>query len=376
MIVHAIHFPVSARSFVAPVVADLVAHGIAAELWVQDHPRHRDAIAALGCPHRLVDMDLTANPVRFARRLSAFRAQLREARPTALHAHQTRAALIPLLAARLEGVPVRIYHNHGLPYLGHAAPLRWALAALERANAAQATQVLLVSHGNLREAEGDGLFAQRSPMVLAEGSAAGIDLDGWDAARFAPEAATAARAQFGAPASGFVVGFVGRPVRRKGFHALLRAWRIAGLAARGGTLLCAGCTQAECDAALGEAVAGVRAVGYLGEMRPFYAACDAVALPSEHEGFPYALLEGAAAGRALLGTRVPGVDDAVVDGETGLLVPPRDDAALAAALARLEADPGLRLALGAAARQRVERMFDRRLVLDAYRALYRDLEVA
>jgi glycosyltransferase involved in cell wall biosynthesis len=97
-------------------------------------------------------------------------------------------------------------------------------------------------------------------------------------------------------------------------------------------------------------------------------------LPSHGgEGVPKSLLEAAAAGRPLVATDVPGCREIVRPGETGLLVPPRDPAALADALARLAADAALRLRLGAAARHLAEAEFGEARVAAETLALYRRL---
>jgi glycosyltransferase involved in cell wall biosynthesis len=93
-------------------------------------------------------------------------------------------------------------------------------------------------------------------------------------------------------------------------------------------------------------------------------------LPSYREGLPKSLLEAAACGRAIIASDVPGCSDVVVHGETGLLVPPRDAAALARAIARLAGDPALRRRLGDAARARVERLFAEPQVIAQTLALY------
>jgi glycosyltransferase involved in cell wall biosynthesis len=93
-------------------------------------------------------------------------------------------------------------------------------------------------------------------------------------------------------------------------------------------------------------------------------------LPSYREGLPKSLLEAAACGRAIIASDVPGCSDVVVHGETGLLVPPRDAAALARAIARLAGDPALRQRLGEAARARVERLFAEPHVIARTLALY------
>jgi glycosyltransferase involved in cell wall biosynthesis len=97
----------------------------------------------------------------------------------------------------------------------------------------------------------------------------------------------------------------------------------------------------------------VRFAGFRHDMPACLAAADIVALPSLHEGLGVAALEAMAAGRPVLASRVGGLGEVVVAEETGLLVPPGDADALAAALARLAGDPALRARLGAAGRARV-----------------------
>jgi glycosyltransferase involved in cell wall biosynthesis len=85
---------------------------------------------------------------------------------------------------------------------------------------------------------------------------------------------------------------------------------------------------------------GLRLLGWMsgGEMTQWYAAADVVALSSNQEGQPIAVLEAFACGRAVVATAVGGVPEVVRDGETGWLVPPRDRSALAAALGKALAD--------------------------------------
>jgi len=87
------------------------------------------------------------------------------------------------------------------------------------------------------------------------------------------------------------------------------------------------------------------------------AAADLFVLPSLFEGLPLSVLEAMAAERPVVATAIGGTDEAVVDGVTGVLVPPRDPAALAAAIHRLRSDPALSSRLARAARARVEAEF-------------------
>ena len=93
-------------------------------------------------------------------------------------------------------------------------------------------------------------------------------------------------------------------------------------------------------------------------------------LPSYREGLPKALAEAAACGRPIVTSDVPGCNDVVRDGESGLLIPPRDGAALARAIIRLIEDPALRRRLGAAARVRAERLFAESEVIARTLAIY------
>src|SRR6059036_62243 len=94
-------------------------------------------------------------------------------------------------------------------------------------------------------------------------------------------------------------------------------------------------------------------VGFRRDVAACLAAADIIALPSLQEGLGVAALEAMAASRPVVASRVGGLAEAVVQEETGLLVPPADPDALALALARLAREPGLRARLGAAGRARV-----------------------
>jgi glycosyltransferase involved in cell wall biosynthesis len=100
------------------------------------------------------------------------------------------------------------------------------------------------------------------------------------------------------------------------------------------------------------------------------AAADLLVLPSWREGLPNVVLEAMQAGCPVVATRVGGIPEAVDDGATGLLVPRDDDAALAAALARLEGDPALRARLAAAAAERCAREHGAEQMVTAMRAVY------
>ncbi|MEQ1917810.1 MAG: glycosyltransferase family 4 protein [Elusimicrobiota bacterium] len=113
--------------------------------------------------------------------------------------------------------------------------------------------------------------------------------------------------------------------------------------------------------------------GHRDDMQTVYAQAHIVCLPSYHEGLPKALMEAAAVGRPLIAADVPGCREIVRHEETGLLVPAKDSAALAAALKRLIENPALRERLGRRARQAAAEEFSQELVSEQTLAVYRGL---
>jgi glycosyltransferase involved in cell wall biosynthesis len=153
--------------------------------------------------------------------------------------------------------------------------------------------------------------------------------------------------------------FAGRLSREKGIVELVEA-------ARGHELVVAG------DGPLRSSVPG--ALGWLPheDLDRLYARAAVVACPSHREGFGVACAEAMAHARAVVASDVGGLRDLVVDGETGLLVPPGDVAALRGALERLLGDPALRLRLGTAARERIRELASWERVTDATIRAYED----
>jgi glycosyltransferase involved in cell wall biosynthesis len=163
----------------------------------------------------------------------------------------------------------------------------------------------------------------------------------------------------GEPAEPPEVLFVGRLSPEKGILDLVQA-------ADGIPLTVAG------DGPLRDRVPG--ALGFVPHhaLAPLYERAAVVAVPSHREGFGVACAEAMAHARPVVASAVGGLLDLVVDGETGVLVPPRDPPALREALERLLGDAGLRKRLGEAGRARVQERFSWPSVTDATIAAYED----
>jgi glycosyltransferase involved in cell wall biosynthesis len=151
--------------------------------------------------------------------------------------------------------------------------------------------------------------------------------------------------------------FAGRLSPEKGILELVEA-------ANGMNLVVAG------DGPLRERVPGARGFVPHHALGPLYERAAVVACPSHREGFGVVCAEAMAYGKPVVASGVGGLLDLVVDGETGLLVPPRDVGALRAALERLLGDRALRRRLGEAGRERIRRHFAWPAVTDATIAAY------
>jgi glycosyltransferase involved in cell wall biosynthesis len=162
--------------------------------------------------------------------------------------------------------------------------------------------------------------------------------------------------------------FVGALIERKGVHHLLEVWRRLGL--KNAELVLAGTVHPEIRAYLRDADPSVHVLGFARKVEDIYRAGTVHVFPSECEGSAKCTYEAAACGLAQITTREAG--DVVQDGMNGIIIPPNDPDALAAAIERLYADRDLCARYGAAGRQRVLEHFTwrhfRARVLEAYRA--------
>ena len=117
----------------------------------------------------------------------------------------------------------------------------------------------------------------------------------------------------------------------------------------------------------------VRLLGARDDVPELLAVCDLFVLPSLVEGLPLSVLEAMAAAKPVVATRIGGTTEAVVDGETGFLVPPGDAGALATAIRTLLADPLRARRTGEAARDRLRARFTARAMVDGVSAAYEEI---
>ncbi len=278
--------------------------------------------------------------------------------PHAVHSITPKAGLLGMLAAWLVRIPLRYHTFTGQVWVTRRGVSRWLLKHFDKLIALFSTQVFADSQSQCRLLENEHVVRQGGISVLGAGSIAGVDIE-----RFHPDpdVRKTERATAGTPASSMVFLYVGRLARDKGVFDLLTAF--SGVVAKNGDveLWMVGpdeeglLPQLEKMEALGGG--RVRWMGATSQPERYMVAADIFVLPSYREGFGSVIIEAAACGVPSIAYRIDGVVDAVVEGQTGVLVPSRDIDALAGAMQDLAVNGEKRCALGERALDRVRRNY-------------------
>ncbi len=190
----------------------------------------------------------------------------------------------------------------------------------------------------------------------------------------------AKRQELGLPPNALAIGVIANIRAAKGHHYLLEAFnRVAPLFPQAYLLICGFAGDAglldrlQRLAAAGGAAERVWFMNSRNDIPEILHALDIVVSPSLSEGFSNAILEAMAAGKSVIATCVGGSPEQIIDGHTGLLVPPQDAAALEQALLKLFRSPGLRLKMGKAAQHHVQKNFSVAMMARNHTQLYDDL---
>lgn len=300
---------------------------------------------------------------------------IREERPHILHTHTAKAGTIGRLAALLAGpsrpsIVVHTFHGHVLR--GYFDPVRTAaFRLLEQTLARVATALVAVSPEVRDELVRLGV-APASKFVVIR---LGIELE--KRVHAEPGLREESRRTLGVTPGRFFVGWVGRMTGVKRVDdVLLTIARLRELGVDVVLGLIGDGPDREGVEARAHELGIIRHclfLGYQEEVAPFYAAFDAVVLPSANEGTPVSVIESLAAGRPVVATRVGGVPDVVREGVDGFLVGTGDIEALAERLSRLALDPELRARMGEAGRDRILERYAVDRLIDDIDGLYRSL---
>lgn len=285
---------------------------------------------------------------------------MRRLRPDIAHSTTPKSGLLFAIAAFLACVPIRLHTFTGQPWVEMRGLRRFITRACDRLIVMLNTQNYCDSLSQQRLLESEGIAAPGRVRVVGAGSLSGVDVVKF--AQPTAEQRAAARASLGLSASAPAIAFVGRITEEKGVVELLDAFDLLKNDMPDLHLFLIGPFDSRAELPpeqlrRARQTRDVHAVGYTPTPEKILAGVDVLALPSYREGFGNVVIEAAVMGIPTVGTRINGLIDAVADGETGMLVPVRDAVSLATALKTLLTDDALRQRMGAAARERADRLF-------------------
>ena len=355
VLVLASHAP-SLVNFRGPLIAEMVRRGWRVTAAAPDFDAStRAGVTALGARPVEVPMARTGmNPLSDLAYRDSLIALFRKEQPDVLLAYTIKPVIWGLLAARAGGVPRAVALITGLGYAftdGTGGGAKRLLAgvvasALYRLALGRADRVLFQNPDDRDLFLGRGLVRDRGQITVVDGS--GVDLSHYTPAPL-PEAP--------------VFLMIGRLLGAKG----VREYATAALALKArhpeARFQLVGWRDPGPDT-VGEdelerwIAGGIEHLGRLEDVRPALAAARIYVLPSYREGTPRSVLEAMAMGRPVITTDAPGCRETVVDGENGLLVPPRDAGALERAMESLILDPARTAAMGQASLDRVRARYD------------------
>ncbi len=326
-----------------------------------------------GVPSRILSLRLsprrvgTAGTVRNAVRLATTLARLfKEDGIGIVHAYLPASNVAASVAAALAGVPARIVSKRSLGFYKEARPV---LSSLENVGNLLARAILVNSEAVARDVRERERFWDGKIRLVRNGvdPAAAAATDG----SREPE-------DLAALGTGPAIVYVANLFPYKGHLDLVEAARAVADTVPGVRFALVGRDAGALPAVRDRVGAlglgrNVLLAGARPDPRAYVTAAAFVVHPSHEEGFPNSVLEAMAAGKAVVGTRAGGTAEAVEDGVTGLLVPPRDPPALAAAVLSLLENPAKARAMGEAGRRRVLERFTVDRMVRAMEDLYDEL---
>ena len=328
---------------------------------------------------RFVPQPHLVRPISIREDLLALRDMIRlirKERPDIIHSHTPKAGLMGMLAGWLCHVPIRIHTVAGLPLLVHSGFKRKILNLVERITYRCATSVYPNSH-KLRDTIISLKLASPDKLrVIGDGSSNGINVQHFCKELLAEELVDPIRKQLG---GSFTFIFVGRIVRDKGICELVEAFTRLQQEHPDARLLLVGDFEQELDPLPEEVYRMIQChpaiycAGWQDDVRPWFAAADALAFPSYREGFPNVVMQAGAMGLPCVVSDINGCNEIIIEGENGLIIPSHDAPALYQAMKRMMEDKALYTHCQQNARPLIASRYKQEDVWQATLEMYRSL---
>ncbi len=355
-VLHVTRIPRTVTAFLMPLLREHQRRGDDVRVACGDG-LEAECIEREGIPVDRYRLARSLTPWNLARGLFGLKRIIRRQRIDWVVTHTPIASAVARIAARLAGVRGCVYLAHGLPCSPGISRCSWRLwYFVERWLGRFTAGVLTMNEYDFRLACDRRIIRNGSNVFRIHG--VGVDAHRLDELRRQTDAGQV-KCSLGIPKDGSMVLFLGRTVLQKGVTDLLEAARRLVETIAGVYFVLAG--EGPLDNAIRDFIrkhdleARIRFLGWRRDADRLMAACDLFVLPSIlPEGLPVSVQEAMACGKPVVSTRVRGCEDMVVDGVTGLLVPPSDGVALASAIQRLLLHPDEARRMGQAGRRRID----------------------
>lgn len=246
------------------------------------------------------------------------------------------ASLYTAMATKLAKIPVRLYCQWGIAYVGFNGLKRKIFKIVEKFVCGLSTCVQPDSKSNLNFARSEGLYSEKKSSVIWNGSACGVSLDKFNVKR-KNEYRSYIREKYNIGRDTFVYIFIGRVTRDKGINELLSAFKKLN---DDSVLFLIG--KNEVDTSVNRELydwslenKNIIYTGNVDDVERYLSAADCYVLPSYREGFGMSVIEAEAMGVPVIVTDIPGPVDAVIDNKTGLLVKKADENSLLDAMKKI-----------------------------------------
>ena len=302
----------------------------------------------------------------------------RKERPDMVHSITPKAGLLSMMAARWTRVPVRIHTFTGLIFPYEKGWKRRLLMMTDRLTACCATHVIPEGIG-IRDDLIRFRITRKPLRVLGNGNVRGIDLNHYVRTENLSRKAADIRNYYRIPDDGFAFIFVGRLDRDKGIDELVQAFRKLEQEYPNVHLFLVGAEEPEGKSILDETKEIIArddhihlSDGWQADVRPWYAAADALVHPSRREGFPNVVIEAGAMGLASIVTDINGSREIISDGQNGTIVPAQDPEALYAAMKAFLDHPDKVQEMAAAARD-LSKRYEQKYVRQCLDVFYREV---
>lgn len=247
------------------------------------------------------------------------------------------------IAAKQANIPVRLYCQWGMVFVGYEGFKRKFFKAIEKIVCRNSTWVEPDSHGNLKFSHEEGLYPETKGSVVWNGSASGVSLDKFDISR-KEEFRHIVREKHGIPEDAFVFGYMGRLNGDKGINELFTATRKIVEQNKNVYLMIVGNPKVAggIDLSLYEWAKSndqVVFAGYSRNPEQYMGAMDCYVLPSYREGFGMTVIEAETMGTPVIITNIPGPTDGMIKDKTGLVVEKKDAEGLRLAMIEMINSP-------------------------------------